>query len=281
MAYKIPVEDRVATYPGRVRLTLVDEATGTYDMVRADEPINEGTPINRALFDSKAYTLPSDVTVYVSPNGSDTEGDGSSESPFRTIQAAIDSLPNHLGGHTATIDIPNGTYDEYLSVKGFTAGKLVIGQYARSITIQGIEVIASSIVEFNASKITKGDATRGSMVNVKDGSVVVFSSGITIDGVDYYYGGISATNNSVISASSDNSVTINNCFDGVSATYGARVSLMRLSGNVGMFGLAAQRGGVISYQSGGITSQLGDDVDSGGRIWMGSGLTNFVPASVE
>lgn len=281
MAFKIPVVDRVSSYPGRVRLTLVDAETNTYDMVRADLPVSEGTAINKALLDNKAYTLTSDVTVYVSPSGSDTDGDGSVDAPFLTIQAAIDALPKHLGGHTATIDVPNGTYDEYLSVKGFTAGKLVIGQYARSITIQGIEVIASSIVEFNASRITKGDATRGSMVNIKDGSVVVFTSGITIDGVDYSFGGINVMNNSVLSASSDNSVTINNCFDGVGATYGARVSLMRLSGNVGMFGLAAQRGGVISYQSGGLTSALGDDVDSGGRIWVGSGLTNFVPASVE
>lgn len=281
MAFKIPVEDRISTYPGRVTLVPVSGETNVYDMVRADMPISEGTPINKQLFDNKAYTLTSDVTVYVSSLGSDTEGDGSSDAPYRTIQAAIDALPKHLGGHTATIDIPNGTYDEYLSVKGFSAGKLVIGQYARSITIQGIEVITSSIVEFNVSKITKGDATRGAMINIKDGSVVTFSSGTTIDGVDYAFGGINVMNNSVLSASSDNSVTINNCFDGVGATYGARVSLMRLSGNVGMFGLAAQRGGVISYQSGGLTSALGDDVDSGGRIWKGSGLSNMVVAGVE
>lgn len=281
MAYKIPVEDRISTFPGRVIMTPVEGATNTYDMVRADSPLAEGTPINRALFDNKAYTLTGDATVYVSATGSDISGDGSVEAPFKTIQAAIDALPKHLGGFTATIDVPNGTYDEYLSVKGFTAGKLVIGQYARSIVIQGIEVIGSSIVEFNASKITKGNATRGSLVNIKDGSVVMFSSGMTLDGVDYYYGGINVMQNSVLSAASDNNVTISNCFDGVAASYGARISLMRVSGNVGMFGFTASRGGVISYQSGSITSSLGDDIDSGGRIWKGSGLSNMVPASVE
>ncbi len=48
----IEVVDRVPTYPGRVKLTPVSGQANTYDMVRADEPIEEGTPINKALFDS-------------------------------------------------------------------------------------------------------------------------------------------------------------------------------------------------------------------------------------
>lgn len=44
--------DRVPTYPGRVKLTPVPGQANTYDMVRADEPRVEGTPVNKALFDS-------------------------------------------------------------------------------------------------------------------------------------------------------------------------------------------------------------------------------------
>ena len=47
----IEVKNRVPTYPGRVTLTPVDGMANTYDMVRADEPLEEGTPINAALFD--------------------------------------------------------------------------------------------------------------------------------------------------------------------------------------------------------------------------------------
>ena len=46
----IDIKDRVPTYPGRVRLIPVAGQTNTYDMVRADEPVEPGTPINRALF---------------------------------------------------------------------------------------------------------------------------------------------------------------------------------------------------------------------------------------
>lgn len=48
----IEVKDRIPTYPGRIKLIPVPGQENTYDMVRADEPIEPGTPINRALFDS-------------------------------------------------------------------------------------------------------------------------------------------------------------------------------------------------------------------------------------
>jgi hypothetical protein len=48
----IEVLDRVPTHPGRVKLIPVAGQANTYDMVRADEPIVEGTPLNKALFDS-------------------------------------------------------------------------------------------------------------------------------------------------------------------------------------------------------------------------------------
>ena len=48
----IEVLDRVPTYPGRVKLIPVAGQPNVYDMVRADEPIEVGTPINKALFTS-------------------------------------------------------------------------------------------------------------------------------------------------------------------------------------------------------------------------------------
>jgi len=41
------LKDRTPTYPGRVTLTPVPGQNNTYDMVRADSPIEEGTPINK------------------------------------------------------------------------------------------------------------------------------------------------------------------------------------------------------------------------------------------
>lgn len=49
------MKDRVPTKPGRVTLTPVSGQANIYDMVRADQPTQEGTPLNKeALFNSDA-----------------------------------------------------------------------------------------------------------------------------------------------------------------------------------------------------------------------------------
>ena len=42
------MQDRIPTHPGRVKLTPVTGEENTYDMERADGPVQEGTPLNKA-----------------------------------------------------------------------------------------------------------------------------------------------------------------------------------------------------------------------------------------
>ena len=42
------MKDRIPTYPGRVTLTPVSGQANTYDLVRADEPTEAGTALNKA-----------------------------------------------------------------------------------------------------------------------------------------------------------------------------------------------------------------------------------------
>lgn len=53
------MKDRIPLYPGRVKLNPVPGQKNTYDMVRADEPTQEGTPLNKAtlLKDDTAKAL--------------------------------------------------------------------------------------------------------------------------------------------------------------------------------------------------------------------------------
>lgn len=62
----IEVVDRIPTYPGRVKLVPVAGQADTYDMVRADAPIEAGTPINKALFDGIATVI--EATVHAVDN---------------------------------------------------------------------------------------------------------------------------------------------------------------------------------------------------------------------
>lgn len=53
------MKDRVPLYPGRVTLTPVSGQTNTYDMTRADQATQEGTPLSKAnlLTDATASAL--------------------------------------------------------------------------------------------------------------------------------------------------------------------------------------------------------------------------------
>lgn len=42
------MNDRISLYPGRVKMTPVAGQANTFDMVRADDPTQEGTPLNKA-----------------------------------------------------------------------------------------------------------------------------------------------------------------------------------------------------------------------------------------
>lgn len=44
------MKDRVPLYPGRVKLTPVSGQENVYDMVRADQPTQEGDPLNKSTF---------------------------------------------------------------------------------------------------------------------------------------------------------------------------------------------------------------------------------------
>lgn len=49
---EIDFKDRVPTYPGRVKLSPIAGAENTYKMERADVPIVDGTPIDKAMYES-------------------------------------------------------------------------------------------------------------------------------------------------------------------------------------------------------------------------------------
>lgn len=69
------MQDREPTYPGRVTLTPVYGLANTYDMERADRPLQEGTPLNKAsllkdataaLYGKTAEAVPDDMLSVLS-----------------------------------------------------------------------------------------------------------------------------------------------------------------------------------------------------------------------
>lgn len=69
------MQDRVPLYPGRVTLTPVSGQANTFDLVRADQPTQEGTPLNKAsllkdataaLFGKTNAAVPDDILSLLS-----------------------------------------------------------------------------------------------------------------------------------------------------------------------------------------------------------------------
>lgn len=69
-------------------------------------------------------TLTSDITLYVSPSGSDETGTGTSVNPLKTIQRAINMVPKDLGSFVCTINVASGTYNEDVYIRGFHNGSI-------------------------------------------------------------------------------------------------------------------------------------------------------------
>ena len=281
MAFKIPVIDRVPTYPGRVKLTPVSGQTNVYDMVRSDSPVEAGTPINKALFDNKAYTLTEDVTVYVSAAGSDVTGTGAVEAPYKTVQKAIDELPKCLGGFAATIDIADGTYEERVTIDSFFGGRLTLGVAGRSVTLRGITVMSSDSVRINIAYVKYSATYAGNLVHADYGSNVSIMSNMIIHGESNEVSGLTAARGSLVT--SGVTVEVRGCKSAaVYASGGARIALGAINGTSGntSYAVRADMGGVVSFSSQSLTATLGNVTASGGRILSGSGTT-LADSSIE
>ena len=98
MAIEKTFQDRVPTYPGRVKLTHV--GGDLYDMERADEPVVEGTPIDKATFDS---IVQSRLTGrYYTPSfNRETQSSASS---------TVSPIPTSGWTNTTTTGAQNGAY---------------------------------------------------------------------------------------------------------------------------------------------------------------------------
>ncbi len=173
------MKNRESLYPGRIKLTAVDEANGIYDLIRADQPQDEGTPLNKKLLDfavaacgvtagtSTAYTL-------------DDEFGG-----FELVDGAKVNFRLHVAsGAGATLNV-NGTgakaiknvYGDSMA-SGIPANVWMTATYSESagaFVLMGQSVSASQIASWNAkswdliSKSPISSAVSSVDINFPDG----------------------------------------------------------------------------------------------------------------
>ena len=90
------MKDRVSLYPGRVKLVPVAGQENTYDMVRADSPTQEGTPLNKD-------SLLKDATAALYGLGSDAVPD----EVFSLLKTLVD---NAQSSADSKVKIQTGSY---------------------------------------------------------------------------------------------------------------------------------------------------------------------------
>lgn len=264
----INVVDREPTYPGRVRLEKEDGSVEFVTLKRADEPTVEGTPINKALFDSiqNDIGLPLDITVYVSKAGSDALGTGEYAKPYESIGKALEAIPKNLNGHIATVNIGNGTYPETVRIDGFHGGTIVFtGNDGADVAVSNLFLNDKSIVEIKSIRFT---ASSG-YISVVDGAILVAYSDVLANGalygVNVAYGGQAIFNAGL----SINNTTGN----AVNASSGGFVYVSALSGAGNRLGIATASGSTVVYETITIGATSGFFVASGGRILSGSQMS--------
>lgn len=127
------MKDRVPTYAGRVRLTPVANQDNIYDLVRADEPIQEGTPLNKAnlLTDETAQAM--GLTSDATPNDA-----------FSQLTSKTREITLAVAGWGAS------TVAQTVSVSGVTAANNIVVSLTDDATADEVSASAEAMVRATA-----------------------------------------------------------------------------------------------------------------------------------
>jgi len=258
-------EDRVPTYPNRMKITPETGDPYYATVERADNPSVVGTPVNARNLNAmqEASGLTANRTVYVSTAGSDSVGDGSEANPYATINKALATIPRNLNGFTAAIIVAAGTYAESVLVANFGNGTVrITGAEGAGVNVNGLEANNVKLLEITNIAL-----------NISSGFFHVVSSGVrvtapvTTNGAAY---GVYATNFSdVVFAST---LTINNTTNyAVVSTSGSRIYVTNIAGSGNKVTFASTLGGICAFgvDSSSVTGAQ-YFTDTGGRIYSGS-----------
>jgi hypothetical protein len=144
--------DRVPLYPGRITLEPVEGETNKYDMFRADDPRDAGTPINKATLDSiiqsrltGRYYVPTanpikatsrTITANPIPTSSWIESNGYKDATSGGYSIEGNSVMNSSTSTSKAFDGNSSTYWD----TGYTGGAQVVITFSSPIVIKKIKL---------------------------------------------------------------------------------------------------------------------------------------------
>lgn len=204
--------------------------------------------------------------IYVSMDGNDSTGAGTSASPYRTVTKALSVVPKNLAGISVSIHIASGTYAEAVSVKGFHGGPIRFtgsgsDVEVTSLTVDGCTLLITSITLL---------ATAAVSVIVTNGGMLSTTGDIAAEGSST---GVNVNSNSCVHVT------------GTLSCAGAAYAV-QCSGNSRLYANTITGAGIITASTGASVafnaSTLSRNTATGGRIYTGSqGSGGLANASVE
>ena len=211
------------------------------------------------------------VTVYVSPSGNDSTGDGTSARPYKTITKALQAIPRNLNGDTATISIAAGVYNESPVIKGFN-GPLRLS-LANSASIKSLTVDGCVVLHTGSMLTLAPTSTGDTGLLIQNGATWVSLADITVSagtkGIAVQYG-------SKMSASGV--VSIHNTTSiGLEVLSASMADIYNLKGTGNATAIASSGGSIISYTLMSISGIARMLTTNGGRIYSGAqiSVTNY------
>lgn len=204
-----------------------------------------------ALYEESARTS---KIIYVSMDGDDDAGNGTSSNPYRSITKALSVVPKNLAGLNVNIHIASGTYLEAVSVKGFHGGPIRFtgsgsDVEVTSITVDNCALLVSSITLLLTASVSLIVTNGGLFSTTGDVAAEGVSTGVNVnlDSCVHITGRLSCAG----------SAYAVNC-SGSSRLYADSIT------GVGI--ITVSTGGSVAFNS----SSMNRNTATGGRVYTGS-----------
>lgn len=211
--------------------------------------------------------LMANVTIQVNAaTGNDATADGTTAKPYKTITAALDSLPKDLGRNSVYIRPAAGTYDESVSFRDFKNGYINLGSGSVNYTIRGVSFVNCEHVSIYGNLTISGSNS----LSIENSDVELLSSAKII---------YANTTNWAVSVSDggrfmgNGTITCTNAMGAVNVSGLSRAYIGILTGTA-KTGVRVLSGSIVAmnvYTA--FTATTMFDISQGGRIFS-NGMTN-------
>lgn len=191
------MKDRVPLYPGRVKLTPVAGQENVYDMVRADQPTQEGTPLNKdsllkdataALFQLGADAVPDEVLKILSKAALVSGDSGDLVLPNGN---SVRNLKYVNGGYTGTgtsnLTIPTGFTPLFCLIEINTLASLYASGGSSEANVEDILIWCAGITSAKFGSSVANPQYQTAKFTPTSDSFVMKMSGINSSNKAYKY----------------------------------------------------------------------------------------------